>query len=238
LVPGRIQMHYLFQPPPVPSLAVAGRPERLPVRRIFGVGRNYEEHAKEMGQQVDRETPFYFLKDSSTLVHSGATIPYPPGTENFHFEMEMVAIMGKEAFRIPKGDALDCVFGYACGLDMTRRDLQLRERAKQRPWDLGKNFENGAVLTEIVEARKIGHPRKGRIELRQNGELRQSGDIAGLVWAVPELIEHLSRYYHLRPGDLIMTGTPAGVGPVRSGDRLEGLIEGLGSITLSIAAAE
>jgi fumarylpyruvate hydrolase len=231
-------MNYLFEPPPIPVLPVAGRLERLPVRRIFGVGRNYEEHAKEMGQKVDRETPFYFLKDSSTLVHSGAIIPYPPATENFHFEMEMVVIMGKEAFRIDKADALDCVFGYACGLDMTRRDLQLRERAKQRPWDLGKNFENGAVFGEIVEIRKIGHPRSGRIELRQNGELRQSADIAELVWSVPELIEHLSRYYHLRPCDLIMTGTPGGVGPARPLDRLEGSIEGIGSITLSIAAAE
>jgi fumarylpyruvate hydrolase len=168
----------------------------------------------------------------------GATIAYPPGTANFHFEMEMVVVLGKEAFRIDKSDAMDCVFGYACGLDMTRRDLQLRERAKQRPWDLGKNFENGAVFGEIVEGRKIGHPRNGRIELRQNGEVRQSADIAELVWSVQELIEHLSRFYHLHPGDLIMTGTPAGVGPVQPGDRLEGSIEGIGSITLSIAAAE
>jgi fumarylpyruvate hydrolase len=231
-------MKYLFEPPPIPVLAVAGRVERLPVRRIFGVGRNYEEHAKEMGQQVDRETPFYFLKDSATLAPSGVIIPYPPGTANFHFEIEMVVVLGKNAFRIEKADALDCVFGYACGLDMTRRDLQLRERAKQRPWDLGKNFENGAVFGEIVEAQKIGHPSNGRIELRQNGALRQSADIAELVWSVPELIEHLSRFYHLHPGDLIMTGTPAGVGPVLPGDRLEGSIEGIGSITLAVAAAE
>jgi fumarylpyruvate hydrolase len=191
-----------------------------------------------MGQQVDRETPFYFLKDSSTIVHSGATIPYPPGTENFHFEMEMVVMLGREAFRINQSEALNCVFGYACGLDMTRRDLQLRERAQQRPWDLGKNFENGAVVGEIVEAANIGHPNNGRIELRQNGERRQSADIAQLVWSVQELIEHLSRFYHLHPGDLIMTGTPAGVGPTWPGDRLEGSIEGIGPISLSIAAAE
>jgi fumarylpyruvate hydrolase len=231
-------MTELFQSRPMPTLPIAGRQERLPVGRIFAVGRNYEAHAKEMGHEVDRETPFYFLKDSSTMVHSGATIAYPPGTENFHYEMEMVVVLGREAFRIDRSRALDCVYGYACGLDMTRRDLQLRERAKQRPWDLAKNFENGAVIAEVFEAGKIGHINHGRIELRQNGELRQSADVAQLVWSVQELIEHLSGFYHLRPGDLLMTGTPAGVGPVQPGDRLVGSIDGLGSVILCIAAAE
>jgi fumarylpyruvate hydrolase len=225
---------FIFPPRPVPSLPIKGRSERLAVGRIFCVGRNYEDHAKEMGLAVDRETPFYFLKDAGSLVQSGSTIAYPPGTTNFHYEMEMVVVLGTGAFQIDKGDVAKVIFGYACGLDMTRRDLQLSERAKQRPWDLGKNFENAAVVSEIVEATEVPQPNSGRIELRQNGVVKQSADLSQLVWSVPELIAHLSQFYHLQPGDLLMTGTPAGVGPVAPGDILDGSIAAIGSIHLRI----
>jgi fumarylpyruvate hydrolase len=228
---------YIFPPRPVPSVPIKGRTERFAVGRIFCVGRNYEDHAKEMGVPVDRETPFYFLKDASSLVQSGSTIAYPPGTKNFHYEMEMVVVIGAYAFRIEKADVTSVIFGYACGLDMTRRDLQLSERAKQRPWDLGKNFENAAVVSEIVEAATVPGADKGRIELRQNGAVKQSADLSQLVWSVPELVAHLSQFYHLQPGDLLMTGTPAGVGPVAPGDMLEGSIEAIGSIRVTIGPA-
>ena len=229
---------YLFEPPDVPAAPIRGRDAKFPIRLIFCVGRNYEAHAREMGVAVDREAPFYFTKAALDYVASGATIAYPPGTSNFHYEMELVVAIGKAGFRIPETAALDHVFGYACGLDMTRRDLQLAERAKQRPWDLGKDFEQAAVLADIVPAADIGHPTKGRIALTVNGEVKQSSDLGLLIHPVPALLAHLSRYYHLAPGDLIYTGTPEGVGPVVAGDRLEGSIEGVGSIALAIGPAE
>ena len=228
----------IFPAAPAPVLAVQDSGGLIPVARIFCVGRNYEEHAKEMGQVVDREKPFYFTKSPDTLTPSGATIPYPPGTANFHYEMELVAVIGAPAFRVSKEDALGKVFGYACGLDMTRRDLQLAERAKQRPWDLGKDVERSAVVSPVAPAAKIGHPATGRIELRQNGAPKQSADLSTMVWSVPEIIAHLSQFYHLRPGDLIFTGTPAGVGPVQPGDELQGSIEKVGAISLKIGKAE
>jgi fumarylpyruvate hydrolase len=174
------------------------------------------------------------MKASEHCVASGAAVPYPPGTKNYHHEMEMVVAIGKAGFRIPEAQALDHVFGYACGLDMTRRDLQAVAKDKQRPWDTGKNFEQSAVLGEIAPASEIGHPARGRIELRSNGETRQSGDLSMLIHGVAAVIADLSKYYHLQPGDLIYTGTPAGVGPVKPGDRLEGSIEGVGTIALEI----
>ncbi len=227
---------FLFEPPPAPALPVDGLDLMYPVLRIFCVGRNYEDHAREMGLTVDREKPFYFSKSATALRQSGATLPYPPGTENYHFEMELVVAIGAPAFRIAAADALGAVYGYACGLDMTRRDLQLSERAKQRPWTLGKDVEAGAPVSAIAPVSRIGHPARGRITLRQNGETRQSADISELVWSVPEIIAHLSGFYHLAPGDLIFTGTPAGVGPVAPGDRLEGAIEGVGELTATIGA--
>jgi len=227
---------FLFNPPPAPALPISGLDALYPVLRIFCVGRNYEEHAREMGLAVDREKPFYFSKSATTLRQSGATLPYPPGTENYHFEMELVVAIGAPAFRIAAADAPAAIYGYACGLDMTRRDLQLSERAKQRPWTLGKDVEAGAPVSAIAPVSRIGHPAKGRITLRQNGETRQSADISELVWSVPEIIAHLSGFYHLAPGDLIFTGTPAGVGPVAPGDRLEGAIEGVGELTAVIGA--
>jgi fumarylpyruvate hydrolase len=202
------------------------------------VGRNYEAHAKEMGVAVDREAPFYFTKAAEHYVPSGSTVPYPPGTNNYHYEVELVVVIGAPAFRVPADRALESVFGYACGLDMTRRDLQLAAREQRRPWDLGKDVEQSAVLSEIVPATQIGHPVAGRIELRVNGEIKQRADVSQLIHKVPEVIAHLSTFYHLGPGDLIFTGTPEGVGPVKPGDALEGTIDGVGTITLTIGAAE
>ena len=229
---------YLFPPAPIASLPILGDERRYPVSRIFCVGRNYEDHAKEMGHVVDREKPFYFLKSATALRQNGETIAYAPGTGNFHFEIELVVALGAPAFRKPKEEALKAVYGYAVGLDMTRRDLQLSERAKQRPWDLGKDIENGAPTGTITPADKIGHITDAAITLKQNGVLKQDSNISQLVWSIPELIAHLSGYYHLGPGDLIFTGTPAGVGPVAAGDLLEGEIVGLGTLTTRIGPAE
>lgn len=229
---------YLFPPAPVPSLSVRGETAEYPVRRIFCVGRNYVEHAREMGQEVDREAPFYFTKSPSTLTLAGATVPYPPGTENFHHEMELVVALGAPAFRIAVADAPAAVYGYACGLDMTRRDLQLKERAKQRPWDTGKDVEDSAVVGPITKAADFGAVGPQRIHLTVNGAIRQDARLSDLVWSVPEIVAHLSTLYHLGPGDLIFTGTPAGVGPVVAGDMIEGGIDGLDPVRLTLAPAE
>jgi fumarylpyruvate hydrolase len=229
---------YLFAPAPIPALPIVGDVRRFPVSRIFCVGRNYEEHAKEMGHVVDREKPFYFLKSATALRQSQETIPYAPGTANWHFEVELVVAIGAPAFQISKEDALGVVYGYACGLDMTRRDLQISERSKQRPWDLGKDIENGAPTSPIMPAATIGHPTHAAIWLKQNGVLKQNSNISELVWSVPELISHLSGFYHLGPGDLLFTGTPAGVGPVLPGDTLEAEVEGVGRLVTLIGPAE
>ncbi len=228
---------FLFEPRPPPSLAVEGLDRRYAVARIFCVGRNYEDHAREMGQTVDREKPFYFSKSATALRESGATIPYPPGTSNYHFECELVVALGAPFFKGAPADALQAVYGYACGLDMSRRDLQLAERAKQRPRTLGKDVEASAPVSRIAPAARIGPPTGGRIELEQNGIVRQSADIGAMVWPVAEILAHLSGFYHLGPGDLIFTGTPAGVGPVLPGDRLEGRIEGVGALNATIGPA-
>jgi fumarylpyruvate hydrolase len=224
----------LFPAPSVSAVPVRGRPEHVPIRRIFCVGRNYEAHAREMGVAVDREAPFYFTKAAEHYVPSGSTVAYPLGTSNYHYELELVAVIGASAFRVPADRALECVFGYACGLDMTRRDLQLAAREQRRPWDLGKDFEESAVLAEIVPAAEIGHPREGRLELRVNGATKQSSNLSLLIHGVPEVVAHLSTYYHLHPGDVIYTGTPEGVGPVKPGDEILGSIAGVGTIALTI----
>jgi len=225
---------YAFAPPPLIAVPIEGAASTFPVRRIFCVGRNYEAHAREMGAAPDREAPFYFTKSALHYVPSGATVNYPVGTNNYHYEMELVVAIGSPGHALSRERALGCVFGYACGLDMTRRDLQIAARDKKRPWDLGKDFEESAVLAPIVPASRCGHLMRGRIELRVNGEVKQSSDLGLLIHDVAAVIADLSQYYHLQPGDLIFTGTPEGVGPVVPGDRLEGRIEGLGSITLSI----
>ena len=231
---GESVSQFVFPPPATAAAPVRGRAERFPIRRIFCVGRNYEAHAREMGAAVDREVPFYFTKAPAHYVAAGGTIAYPPGTGNYHYEMELVAAIGKPGFRIAEAQALDHVFGYACGLDMTRRDLQAVAKEKRHPWDIGKDVEQSAVLGEIAPAADAGHPVRGRIELRVNGQQKQSGDLSDLIHSVAAVIAHLSQLYHLQPGDLIYTGTPEGVGPVKPGDRLEGSIEGVGTIAVVV----
>ena len=226
---------FVFSAPPSPTVPVKGTDLQFPVNRIFCVGRNYAAHAREMGMAVDREAPFYFMKSASSIVASGATVPYAPGTDNLHHEMELVVAIGKSAFRVTEEQAPEAIYGYACGLDMTRRDLQLTARDKGRPWDLGKNFENSAVISEIVRVSDSGLIQSGDIRLSVNKELRQSGDINDLIWNIPELIADLSKYYHLQPGDLLYTGTPAGVGPVEPGDVITGSIDQVGEIEFTIA---
>lgn len=229
---------YLWTPPPVPSLPVRGRAERLPVNRLFFVGRNYHAHAVEMGRPVDKATerPFYFTKSPQTLVASGATVPYPSETNDFQHEMELVLAIGRAGFRVSEADAHTLVYGYACGLDMTRRDLQLAARDKGRPWDLGKDVEGSSVVSEVVPMEGTVLER-GELALAVNGQPRQRSDLGKLIWNVRELIADLSRFYHLQPGDLVFTGTPEGVGPVRPGDRITGHIEGVGEIALTVGPA-
>jgi len=207
-----------------------------PINRLFFVGRNYEDHAKEMGSQTNKDSPFFFTKSLSAYVPSGSTIAYPSGTKNFHHEMELVVAIGKPVFEAESETAKESIFGYACGLDLTRRDLQTDAKAKGLPWDMAKDVEKSAVLSAIASAEAIGHPESGLIELSVNGEVRQSGDLKDLVNSPVELISYLSNFYHLGPGDLIYTGTPSGVGPVLPGDQIEGYIQGVGKISLVISS--
>jgi fumarylpyruvate hydrolase len=232
------QANYLWNPAPVQSLPVRGSEQRLPINRLFFVGRNYHAHAAEMGKPVDKsiERPFYFTKSPQTLTLSGATVAYPPETSNYHFEMELVVAIGKTGFRVPEERAHEVIYGYACGLDMTRRDLQMVARDKGRPWDLGKDVEHSSVASEIVpmQSKVI---EGGAIELSVNGTVRQQSNVDKLIWNVREIIADLSRFYHLQPGDLIYTGTPEGVGAVVAGDTLNGHVEGVGEIELTVGEA-
>ena len=223
---------YLFEPAPPVSVEISGTDARFPVNRIFCVGRNYAEHVREMGFDPEREAPCYFTKASRCIAASGSEIPYPPATQDYHHEIELVAAIGRPGFELSVADALSVVYGYACGLDMTRRDLQVASRESKGPWDIGKDFEHAAIISAIRSAAEIGHPDRGRIELRVNGEQRQDSDLEHLIWPVPAIIAHLSTYYRLEPGDLVYTGTPDGVGPVRPGDRIVGSIAGVGEIEL------
>jgi fumarylpyruvate hydrolase len=233
------QTPYLWTPPPIPSLAVRGRSERYPIQRLFFVGRNYHAHAVEMGRPVDKsvEVPFYFTKSPSTLVESGATVAYPPGTKDYQHEMELVVAIGAPGFRVAEIDASRLIYGYACGLDMTRRDLQLVAREKGRPWDLGKDVEESSVVSEIVPMPGVVLGQGGLV-MAVNGIVKQKSDVSKLIWNIPELIADLSKFYHLQPGDLIFTGTPEGVGPLQPGDRIEGRVEGVGTIALTVGPAE
>ena len=229
---------YLFTPPAIQSLPIRGKTERFPINRIFCVGRNYHAHAVEMGKPVDKsaERPFYFTKSPQTLVPSGATVAYPPGTNNYHFEMELVMAVGKAGFRVSAEDAHTVIYGYAAGLDMTRRDLQLVARDKGRPWDLGKDIEEGSVCSEIVPMEGVVIE-SGAIALEVNGATKQSSDVDKLIWNIREIIADLSQFYHLQPGDLIYTGTPEGVGAVVSGDKITGRVEGVAEVTLNVGPA-
>ena len=233
------QTTYLWTPPPVHSLAVRGRSERYPIRRLFFVGRNYHAHAVEMGRPVDKsiEVPFYFTKSPSSLVESGATVAYPPGTRDYQHEMELVLAIGGPGFRVAEADASKLIYGYACGRDMTRRDLQLVAREKGRPWDLGKDVEESSVVSEVIPMPGVVLG-QGELVMSVNGSVRQKSDLAKLIWNIPELIADLSKFYHLQPGDLIFTGTPEGVGPLQPGDRIDGRVEGVGTIALTVGPAE
>lgn len=228
----------LFPSPDFPAVPVVGEDALFPVHRIFCVGRNYADHAKEIGSEVDREAPFYFLKGAYALVESGATVPYPPGTENLHHEIEFVVAIGKPLFRASRDAAMAAVLGYATGLDMTRRDLQNKAKDQGRPWDFGKNFETGAVLSPITRATAFGEIGRQRIWLEVDGTVRQQSTLSEMVWSVPDILADLSRYYHLQPGDVIYTGTPAGVGAVAPGNVLRGGVDWLAGIELTIGAAE
>ena len=230
-------MNYAVAAPPVFTLTVAGHDERYPVNRIFCVGRNYAAHAREMGKDPDRDPPFYFMKPAQAIVDAteAVTIPYPPMTSNFHHEIELVVAIGQGGADIDAADAPSHVYGYAVGLDMTRRDLQLEARDKGRPWEFGKSFAASAPIGAIHRAEDIGHPDAATITLTVNDSPRQDSDIAKLIWSVAESIAVLSQYETLEPGDLIMTGTPEGVNAVVRGDVMRGSIDGLGEITVTVA---
>ncbi|MFG1431251.1 fumarylacetoacetate hydrolase family protein [Xanthobacter sp. V2C-8] len=226
---------FAFPPLPVPTLPVAGESVAFPVHRIYCVGRNYADHAIEMGHDPDKEPPFFFQKNPDTLVPNGATAAYPKGTNDLHHEIELVVALKSGGTDIPASSALDHVYGYAVGLDLTRRDLQAELKKMGRSWEPAKAFEDAAPCSALVPASRIGHPSSGRIFLDVNGALKQQGDLNQMIWKVPEVIATLSTLFRLAPGDLIFTGTPAGVGHIARGDRLEGGVEGVGTLDIRFA---
>ena len=229
---------YAFPPEPQVTVPVAGRDVLFPVRRLYCVGRNYAAHAREMGGDPDREPPFFFCKPDNSIVVAlpGQTVgfPYPPQSANVHHEIELVVAIGRGGRDIPVEQALAHVYGYAVGLDMTRRDLQFKMRDKGRPWELGKAFDHSAPIGRIHAAEDIGHPASGAIWLQVDGADRQRSDIDTLIWSVPEVVANLSTFFALQPGDLIYTGTPEGVGPVVRGQVMHGGIDGLGEISVRV----
>ena len=227
-------MSFVIPPAPTPSVCVANSPDRFPVRRIFCVGRNYAAHAREMGRDPDREAPFFFSKPADAVVDNGEPVSYPPDTSNFHYEAELVVAIGQGGRDIPTASSLDHVWGYAVGNDLTRRDLQLEAREQGRPWDFGKAFDRSAVIGPIQPVGAVGHINSGAIELRVNGQIKQHSDLDKMIWSVPEIISILSRSIELRPGDLIMTGTPEGVGALVPGDTCSVTIARLGTINTLI----
>ena len=226
--------NYVFAPPATVSVGVVGESARYPVRRIYCVGRNYAEHAREMGHDPDRELPFFFQKNPDNLVLNNKDFPYPTMTSNLHHEIELVVAMGKGGRDISAANALEHVYGYALGIDLTRRDLQNEAKKTGRPWEIGKAFEHSAPMTDITPATKSGHLSKGAIWLKVNGEVRQQSDLTQLIWNIPDIIAHLSAIFELRAGDLIMTGTPAGVAAVKPGDVMAGFCEGVGTIITKV----
>ena len=226
---------YLFAPLPTPTLPIAGSDKLFPVHRIYCVGRNFADHAIDMGHDPNREPPFFFQKNPDSLVLSGKDFPYPSQTKDVHHEIELVVALNKGGTNIPIESAMEHVYGYAVGLDMTRRDLQGEAKKMGRPWETGKAFEASAPCTPIVPAETIGHPTAGAIWVKVNGELRQSGDLNQMIWKVPEMISYLSGLFELQAGDLIFAGTPAGVGAVVRGDHIKGAVEGVGEIETTVA---
>jgi fumarylpyruvate hydrolase len=228
-------MSYVIPVAPQPSVAVAGTEDRFPVHRIYCVGRNYAAHTREMGHDPDREPPFFFQKPADVLVPEGGEFPYPDASNNVHYEMELVVAIGKGGSHIPAEQALDHVFGYGVGLDMTRRDLQNEAKDTGRPWEAGKAFEYSAPCSRIYPVSQVGHPRTGSIWLTVNGETKQQADLADLIWDIPHVVAYLSDLFTLQPGDLIYSGTPAGVGPIQRGDVMRGGVENVGEIEIKVS---
>lgn len=227
-------MSFVVPAAPQNTPAVEGTPDLFPVHRIYCAGRNYADHVREMGHDPDREPPFLFCRLADAVVANDSKIPYPTATDTLHHEIEQVVAIGKGGVNIPATQALDHVYGYAVGIDLTRRDLQGVAKKMARPWDSGKAFDNAAPCAAVRPASEIGHPHRGRVWLAINGDLRQEGDLNQLIWSVPEIIEYLSGLWELQPGDLIMTGTPAGVGAIERGDRITGGVDGIGEIRVQV----
>ena len=226
-------MSYVFPPAPLVVLPIAGSAAIFPVRRVYCVGQNYAAHSVEMGVDA-REEPFFFSKPTDALVPRGGDVAYPPMTSDLQHEVELVVALGKGGSAIAVGQALDCVFGYAVGFDLTRRDLQARAKEKKQPWEMGKGLDQGGPISALVPVANGAHPAAGAIWLKVNGELRQSGDLAQMIWSVAEIIAKLSSYVCLAPGDLIFTGTPSGVSTIVAGDALEGGIDGIGELKIRL----
>jgi len=227
-------MSFVIPPSPQPSVEVVGSDERFPVHRVYCVGRNYAKHAREMGMDPDREPPFFFAKPADAVVANGTPVPYPPRTSNLHHEIELVVAIGTGGSDILLDSALAHVYGYAVGLDLTRRDLQFAARDQGRPWDVSKGFDHSAPVSAIRPASEMRHLEQGAIWLEVNGETRQRANLSEMIWSVAEIVAELSTYYELRPGDLIFTGTPEGVGPLKRGDSLVGGIDGLETLRITI----
>ena len=227
------ERRYIFDAPRVNSVTVQGDDRRFPVRRIYCVGRNYAEHIREMGGD-ERQSPFFFQKPSDAIVEDGAAVPYPPATSDFQYEIELVLAIGEGGANIKIENAASHIFGVAAGIDLTRRDVQIEARKTGRPWEIGKSFDASAPIGVIAPLNGGALPRRGALSLRVNGELRQQGDIAEMIWNSAEIVSALSKQYTLEPGDLIFTGTPAGVGPTVAGDELIGEVEGVGAIRITI----
>jgi fumarylpyruvate hydrolase len=228
---------FVFEPGPRPALPVRGSDLRFPVRRIYCIGRNYLAHIREMGEADERDPPIFFQKPGDAVVEPGTTLPYPSGTADYQYEAELVAAIGVAGQDIAPGDALGHVWGYAVGLDMTRRDLQRALAKAGHPWENGKAFDHSAPCSEIVPVAQCGHPASGALTLSVNGQPRQRTDLSQLIWNIPEIIANLSRLYRLMPGDLIFTGTPDGVGPVHPGDEIEARVDGVGTLRACVGPA-
>lgn len=230
-------MSFVVAPQPTTEITVVGSSDTFPVHRVYCVGKNYADHVKEMGSTPDRDPPCFFMKPADAVI-TDSHVPYPPGTKNYHYETELVLAIGKEGRNISEADAPNYIFGYAVGFDMTRRDLQMGAGGIGHPWDIGKGFDHSAPISSIYPAADVGHINQGRISMAVNGETRQDADISQLIWKNNEIIAQLSRLFLLKPGDLIYTGTPAGVGAVVPGDKLVAAVDGLGELAIEITSPE
>jgi fumarylpyruvate hydrolase len=228
---------FVITPPATPSVAVAGSSARFPIRRVFCVGRNYAAHAREMGKDPDREPPFFFMKPADAVVAAQGVVPYPPATSDLHHEVEMVVALGGGGANVAPADALSLVWGYGVGLDLTRRDMQAVAKEMSRPWDFAKGFDASAPCSALRPVSEVGHPADARIWFEINGDVKQDGSLQEMIWPVADVISHISRFVTLAPGDLIFSGTPAGVGPLQPGDRVHGAVDGVAEFDFEVGAA-